>query len=100
MFYPNRRISNIFIDYKLHINKFFKTYCLDEINFQENDLVIDCGANIGELYLAFDEKKIKAFFFVYSSIFDKKPDLLEIYRYFRTNFYEDLNKFYKDFFFY
>ncbi len=59
VFYPNRRISNIFIDYKLHIEKFFKTYCLDEINFQENDLVIDCGANIGELYLAFDEKKIK-----------------------------------------
>lgn len=59
VFYPNRRISNIFIDYKLHINKFFKTYCLDEINFQDNDLVIDCGANIGELYLALDEKKIK-----------------------------------------
>lgn len=46
-----------------------------------------------------EEKKIKAFFFVYSSIFDNKPDLLEIYRYFRTNFYDDLNKFYKDFFF-
>ncbi len=59
VFYPNRRIANIFIDYKLHIEKFFKTYCLDEINFKENDLVIDCGANIGELYLAFDEKKIK-----------------------------------------
>ena len=46
-----------------------------------------------------EEKKIKAFFFIYSSIFDNKPDLLEIYRYFRTNFYDDLNNFYKDFFF-
>lgn len=46
-----------------------------------------------------EEKKIKAFFFIYSSIFDDKPDLLEIYRYFRTNIYDDLNKFYKDFFF-
>ena len=25
VFYPNRRIANIFIDYKLHIEKFFKT---------------------------------------------------------------------------
>ena len=70
MFYPNRRISNIFIDYKLHIEKFFKTYCLDEINFQENDLVIDCGANIGELYLAFDEKKIKISYIAFEP--DKK----------------------------
>ena len=70
VFYPNRRISNIFIDYKLHIEKFFKTYCLDEINFQESDLVIDCGANIGELYLAFDEKKIKISYIAFEP--DKK----------------------------
>tara|TARA_B000000557_G_C20767809_1_gene440296 strand:+ start:108 stop:968 length:861 start_codon:yes stop_codon:yes gene_type:complete len=70
VFYPNRRISNIFIDYKLHIEKFFKTYCLDEINFQENDLVIDCGANIGELYLAFDVKKIKISYIAFEP--DKK----------------------------
>ncbi len=58
VFYPNRRISNIFIDYKLHIEKFYKTYCLEEIKFGDNDLVIDCGANVGELYLAFKEKKV------------------------------------------
>ena len=70
VFYPNRRISNIFLDYQLHINKFFKTYCLDEINFQDNDLVIDCGANIGELYLALDEKKIKISYIAFEP--DKK----------------------------
>ena len=58
VFYPNRRISNIFIDYKLHIEKFYKTYCLEEIKFGDNDLVIDCGANVGELYLAFKEKNV------------------------------------------
>ena len=58
VFYPNRRISNIFINYKLHIEKFYKMYCLDEIKFGDNDLVIDCGANIGELYLAFKEKNV------------------------------------------
>jgi len=51
VFYPNRRVSNIFIDYKLHIEKFYKTYCLEEIKFRDKDLVIDCGANLGDLYL-------------------------------------------------
>ena len=40
---------------------------------------------------------IKAFFFIYSSSLSKNPDLLEIYRYFRTNFYKTINHFYKDF---
>ena len=41
---------------------------------------------------------IKAFFFVYSSAFSEHPDLLEVYRYFRTSFYDDIDKFYDDFF--
>ncbi len=45
-----------------------------------------------------DKYKIKAFFFIYTSIFDGKPDLLEIYRYFRINFYKNINMFYSDFF--
>ncbi len=42
--------------------------------------------------------KIKAFFFVYSSALTKKPDLLEIYRYFRHNFFSSIDIFYKEFF--
>jgi len=45
-----------------------------------------------------EEKKIKAFFFVYSSIYDKEPDLLEIYRYFRTNYFTSIDEFYQEFF--
>ena len=41
---------------------------------------------------------IKAFFFVYSSAFSEHPDLLEVYRYFRTASYDDIDKFYDDFF--
>ena len=41
---------------------------------------------------------IKAFFFIYSSIFTKKPDLLEIFRYFRTEYYKNIDHFYKEFF--
>ncbi len=42
--------------------------------------------------------KIKAFFFLYSSMFTNKPDLLEIYRYFRLNFYKNVDHFYHEFF--
>jgi peptidoglycan/xylan/chitin deacetylase (PgdA/CDA1 family) len=41
---------------------------------------------------------IQAFFFVYSSAFSQTPDPLEIYRYFRTTCYSNVDKFYKDFF--
>ncbi len=44
------------------------------------------------------KKKIKAFFFVYSSVYSKKPDNLEIFRYFRTNKFKNINDFYKTFF--
>jgi peptidoglycan/xylan/chitin deacetylase (PgdA/CDA1 family) len=42
--------------------------------------------------------KIKAFFFVYSSVFTGSPDLLEIFRYFRTNYFKNIDAFYKKFF--
>ena len=45
-----------------------------------------------------NELGIKAFFFVYSSVFNDKTDLLEVYRYFRTSSYSYLDKFYSDFF--
>ncbi len=41
---------------------------------------------------------IRAFFFVYSSVFTKSPDLLEVYRYFRTNFFKDVVEFYQNFY--
>lgn len=41
---------------------------------------------------------IKAFFFPHTAIFGNKPDYLEIYRYFRVNFFKNINEFYKSFF--
>ena len=41
---------------------------------------------------------IESFFFVYSSAFGNNPDYLEIYRYFRTSFYKNIDEFYEDFF--
>lgn len=45
-----------------------------------------------------EDLKIKSFFFIYSSLFENKPDLLEVYRYFRTNYFKNLNEFYNFFF--
>ena len=41
---------------------------------------------------------IEAFFFLYSSAFSGNPDLLEIFRYFRTTCFNDIDEFYEDFF--
>jgi len=45
-----------------------------------------------------NKKDIKAFFFVYSSPFGGDPDYLEIFRYFRTVVFEDMEDFYECFF--
>ena len=42
--------------------------------------------------------KIKAFFFIYTSIFNKKPNLFECYRYFRVTYFKNINQFYKEFY--
>ena len=45
-----------------------------------------------------EDLKIKSFFFVYSSIFEGKPELLELYRYFRVNCFSNVDEFYNLFF--
>jgi peptidoglycan/xylan/chitin deacetylase (PgdA/CDA1 family) len=41
-----------------------------------------------------EDLKIKSFFFTYTSLFEEKPDNLEIYRYFRMNYFTNVNDFY------
>jgi len=41
---------------------------------------------------------IEAFFFIYSSAMGENPDPLEIYRYFRTSCFENIDEFYEHFF--
>lgn len=45
-----------------------------------------------------NNRKIEAFFFVYSSAFLGQPDNLEIYRYFRSTQFKTIDHFYGDFF--
>ena len=32
-----------------HLRNFLKTYCIDFVDLKDGDLVIDCGANVGDL---------------------------------------------------
>ncbi len=45
-----------------------------------------------------EDLKIKSFFFVYSSLFERKPDFLEVYRFFRNNYFKNINQFYDKFY--
>lgn len=45
-----------------------------------------------------EDLKIKAFFFVYTSLFEGRPDNLEIYRHFRTNYFTSIKRFYNEFY--
>ena len=42
--------------------------------------------------------KIKAFFFIYTSIFEKDYEYMEVYRFFRDNYFKNIDEFYKIFF--
>ena len=45
-----------------------------------------------------EDLKIKSFFFIYSSALKGEPDPLEVHRYFRTNFFFNIDEFYDLFF--
>lgn len=45
-----------------------------------------------------EKYQIDAFFFIYSCVFSDKPDNLEIFRYFRNNYYTEMDDFFNEFF--
>jgi len=56
--YPNKRIVRVIKDDFYHFNHLFESYCLDEIQFTDGDKILECGANIGELYFSFKQKSL------------------------------------------
>ena len=58
LYYPNTRFTRTIINQNKFLDYLFSSYLLDKINFQNDDLIVDCGANVGELALAFNQKKI------------------------------------------
>ena len=59
IYFPNKRILRIFINTQTQLDRIFKEYCLDKINFKDGDTVLDCGANVGELFLSLNTKNIQ-----------------------------------------
>ncbi len=60
------------------------------------DDAIKCQIDIALPIL--EDLKIKSFFFVYTSVFQNKPDNLEFFRYFRMNYYDNIDLFYDNFY--
>ena len=67
----------------------------NEVCFTFDD-AIKCQIDIALPIL--EELKIKSFFFVYTSIFEGKPDNLEFFRYFRMNYFNSVEEFYNNFY--
>ncbi|MDA9645453.1 FkbM family methyltransferase [Candidatus Actinomarina] len=53
IYYPNKRITRIISSEENLFNLLFETYCLNLIEFSDDDVVVDCGANVGELNYSF-----------------------------------------------
>ena len=87
----------------------FKILCPEEFQsklsnttIQSNEITLTfddglrCQIDIAEKVL--ERRGLRAFFFVYTSIFTPNPDPLEIYRHFRTTCYMEIDEFYSGFF--
>lgn len=52
LYYPNLRITRVLLDEKYFLEHLYDSYLLNNIDFNDQDFVIDCGANVGELFLS------------------------------------------------
>ncbi len=79
---------------------FFEKFKESKLKDNEVCLTFDDGikCQIDIALPILEDLKIKSFFFVYTSIFDGKPDNLEIFRYFRLNYFDSVDEFYIKFF--
>jgi peptidoglycan/xylan/chitin deacetylase (PgdA/CDA1 family) len=75
---------------------------LKENKLKSKDICITfddgCKAQYDIALPVLENLKIKSFFFVYSSLFEGNPDLIEIYRFFRINSFKNVDEFYEIFF--
>ena len=79
---------------------FFEKFKNKQLKDNEVCLTFDDGSKsqIDVALPVLEELKIKGFFFPYSSLFDGNPDNLEIFRYFRINYFNNIEEFYKNFY--
>lgn len=93
-------IKNIGIKNILNPKEFLKYVKLGKLNQKKVCITFDDGlkSQYDVALRVLDKYNLKAFFFIFTSIFSGNPDYLEIYRYFRTNHYKKIDDFYNDFF--
>ncbi len=65
IYYPNKRILRIVKNVDFQFNLILNTYMLNDIDLKDDDVVIDCGANIGELGLALNSYGIDVKYFAF-----------------------------------
>ena len=84
----------------LNAETFFEKFRTNKIKSNEVCITFDDAikSQIDIALPVLEDLKIKAFYFVYTSLFEGKPDNLEIFRYFRMNYFEHINDFYKEFY--
>ena len=79
---------------------FFEKFKNNKLKENEVCLTFDDGikCQIDIALPVLEELKIKSFFFVYLSMFDGKPDNLEVFRHFRMNYFKSFKEFYDNFY--
>ena len=84
----------------LDADVFFEKFKNNKLRENEVCLTFDDGmkCQIDIALPVLEELKIKSFFFVYTSLFDGKPDNLEIFRYFRISYFDNIDEFYDSFY--
>ena len=75
-----KRAVRIHSPYKEMINNLIYSYCLENIKFNRGDVIIDCGANIGELGLYFSQQRIRDIEYDYENkvffiLFENTPSI-------------------------
>ena len=59
IYYPNKRIDRVIINPLKNFEVLYDSYCLDKVDFKKNNVVVECGANVGELYHSLKLKNIE-----------------------------------------
>ena len=56
IYYPNKyRLSGSMVNHKHELNNLLDSYCLNNFEINKDDIVVDCGANVGAFYLALNQ---------------------------------------------
>ncbi len=87
---------NNILDADVFFEKFKKNKLKEDEVCLTFDDAIRCQIDVALPVL--EDLKIKSFFFVYTSMFEEKPDNLEIFRYFRMNYFNSTDEFYINFY--